>query len=223
MDIFYRHLKQNIVKFINKKENVMWFVYNRFKLRKWGKYSSSKRLKVLQALEEKMAKKNHREPVNVVVHERSDWNCLGMFTTSGDSKKIYIHENLILNPSYRFHALETIIHEGRHATQYEIINNGKLKWWQFTAKRWKNNFHSYVSSSEDRVLYNNQEVERDAQKYTIKWLRKLSYKYKNEKDFQNTLRRNEYRYENAENEARKKYGLFYKSKMRKKIEKRNKY
>jgi len=198
----------------------MWFVYSRFKLRKWGKYSSTKRLKVLQALEKKMAKKNHRDPIDVVVHERSDWNCLGMFSTSGGTKKIYVHENLILNPSYRFHALETIIHEGRHATQFKIINDGDLKWWQFTAKRWKKNFKGYVSSTEDRVLYNNQEVERDAQKYTIKWLKKLAHKYVGEKDFDVTLRRNEYRYDKAEEDARKKYGLFYKYKMRRKIDKR---
>ena len=196
----------------------MWFVYSRFKLRKWRKYSSQKRLRVLQALENKMAKKNHREPVLVVVHERSDWNCFGMFTATSGQQKIYVHENLIINPGYRFHALETIIHEGRHATQYKIINN-KLKWWQFTAKHWKKNFQGYISSSEDKILYNNQEVERDAQKYTIKWLRKLSGKYINEKDFQITLDRNEYRYEKAETDAKNKYGTFYKIKMRRKINK----
>ena len=115
----------------------MWFLYSRFKLRKWSKYSSTKRLKVLQALENKMAKKNHRDPIDVVVHERSDWNCLGMFSVVNGEKKLYVHENLILNPAYRFHALETIIHEGRHASQYEIINQENLKWWQFRAKRWK--------------------------------------------------------------------------------------
>ena len=199
----------------------MLFVYSRFKLRKWRRYSSSKRLRVMQALENKMAKKNHREPINVVVHERSDWTCLGMFSVNNGQKKIYVHENLIINPGYRFHALETIIHEGRHASQYEIIHKKKLKWWQITAKRWKKNFAGYVSSKEDSVLYNNQEVERDAQKYTIKWLRKLAPKYRNEKDFHKTLERNEYRYDKADSDARKKYGLFYKYKMRKKIDRRS--
>lgn len=200
----------------------MWFVYGRFKLRKWKRYSSSKRLRVLQALENKMAKKNHRDPIQVVVHERSDWNCFGMFSVNNGEKRIYVHENLIINPSYRFHALETIIHEGRHASQHKIIHDGKLKWWQFTAKRWKKNFEGYISSSQDKVLYNNQEVERDAQKYTIKWLRKLSGKYKNEQDFNKTLERNEYRYEKAEIDARNKYGTFYKFKMRRKINKNSK-
>ena len=200
----------------------MLFVYSRFKLKKWSKYSSAKRLRVLQALENKLAKKNRREPIDVVVHENSDWHCLGMFSVSGDQKRIFVHENLILNPAYRFHALETIIHEGRHATQHEHINKEKIPWWDFRAKRWKKNFSGYISSAEDRVLYNNQEVERDAQKYTIKMLEKLSRKYRKEKDFDETLRRNQYRYEKAEQDARQKYGVFYKWKMRRKINKRSK-
>lgn len=197
----------------------MWFVYSRFKLRKWKRYSSQKRLRVLQALENKMAKKQHREPIDVVVHERSDWNCLGMFSWSNNSAKIYVHEKLILNIPDRFAALETIIHEGRHATQHIIAFKENIPWWNFRAKRWKKNFSGYVSSSDDRLLYNNQEVERDAQKYTIKMLKKLEYKYRYEDDFYKTLQMNEYRYNKADEEAKEKYGFFYKFKMRRKINK----
>ncbi len=199
----------------------MLFVFNKFKLDKWGKYSSAKRLKILQALENKMAKKQHREPVDVVVHERSDWNCLGMFSVNHGDKKLFVHENLIINPSYRFHALETIFHEGRHATQYDIISKEKIPWWNFKAKLWKKNFKGYVTASEDQLLYNNQEVERDAQKYTIKMLEKLENKYKNEPDFYKTLQRNIMRYEYSDTEARKKFGKNYKRKMRKDIDKRS--
>lgn len=200
----------------------MLFIYSKFKLRKWRKYSPTKRLKILQALEKKMAKKQHREPIDVVVHERQDWNCLGMFSVYGGEKKLYVHENLIYNPTYRFHALETIIHEGRHATQYANISKDKLHWWNFRAKRWKKNFQGYISSNEDVLLYNNQEVERDAQKYTIKMLKKLAYKYRNEEDFQKTLDRNIYRYEVSDDEARRKYGIFYKQKMRRQVNKKSK-
>lgn len=201
----------------------MLFIFSKFKLRKWSKYSSVKRMKILQALENKMAKKQHRDPIDVVVHERADWQNFGMFSVVNGEKRLYVHENLILDPAYRFHALETIIHEGRHATQYEFINNKKLHWYNFKAKLWKKNFAGYVSASEDQLLYNNQEVERDAQKYTIKWLRKLEHKYRNEDDFYTTLRRNIYRYETSEAEARRKYGMFYKHKMRKKIDDKSKY
>ena len=99
----------------------MLFVYNKFKLRKWKKYSSVKRLEILQALENKLAKKNHRDPVPVVVHERADWNCFGMFSVVNGEKLIYVNENLLLDPYLRFHALETIIHERRHATQFVAV------------------------------------------------------------------------------------------------------
>lgn len=198
----------------------MLFVYSRFKARKWNRYSANKRLKVLQALEDKLAKKNHRESIPVVVYERSDWNCFGMFSVSKSKKMIYVNENLLIDPSLRFHALETIIHEGRHATQYVAITEKKLHWWNIKEKRWKVNFSGYVSSSEDSVLYNNQEVERDAQRYTIHMLEKLERKYAHEDDFYKTVNRNIHRYEKADQDARKKYGFFYKSKMRKKIDKR---
>ena len=65
----------------------MIFVFGRFKYRRWKRYSSSKRLRVLQALENKLAKKNHREPIDVVVHERADWSNLGMFSVSMEKLK----------------------------------------------------------------------------------------------------------------------------------------
>lgn len=200
----------------------MLFIYSRFKLRKWGKYSSAKRLKILQALENKLAKQQHRDPIDVVVHERSDWSCFGMFTVRNGETKLYVHENLILDPSYRFHALETIIHEGRHATQYIATKKEKLHWWNIKEKRWKANFAGYFTSAEDSVMYNNQEVERDAQSYAIKKLSRLERKYRNEDDFHITLDRNIRRYENANADARKKYGMFYKIKMRRKVNKKSK-
>ena len=198
----------------------MFFVYNKFKLRKWRKYSPQKRLQVLQALEDKMAKKQHRDPIPVVVYERYDWQNFGMFSVINGKKRIYVHDNLVSDPTYRFHALETIIHEGRHATQYVKIKRDKIPWWDFEAKRWKKNFGAYFSASEDRVMYNNQEVERDAQRYTINMLKKLEYKYRHEDHFYTTLDRNIYRYENAETEARKKYGMFYRHKIRKQVDKK---
>ena len=109
----------------------MLFVYSRFKSKKWTKYNPEKRHKVLQALEKKLAKEQNRDAIPVVVHENSNWNCYGMFTARGDTKRIYIHENLLLDPRMRFHALETIIHEGRHATQYEKVTGEELKWYEF--------------------------------------------------------------------------------------------
>ena len=200
----------------------MLFIYNKFKSRKWIKYGPEKRHKILQALENKLAREQRREPLRVIVHENSNWTCFGMFIARGDDKKIYIHENLLLDPSMRFHALETIIHEGRHATQYEKVTGEPLKWYEFKAKRWRDNWKGYFSSAEDLTIYNNQEIERDAQKFTIDKLKKLKRKYRNERDFSYTLQANINRYENAELDAIKKYGIFHRYRINKKIKKKSK-
>ncbi|MBQ9789973.1 MAG: hypothetical protein IJW24_00045 [Clostridia bacterium] len=205
----------------------MLFVYNKFKSKKWTKYTPEKRHKVLTALEKKLAREQHRDPIPVVVHEDSRWNCYGMFVARGEDKKIYIHENLLLDPRMRFHALETIIHEGRHAMQYIKVTEQEPKWYEFKAKRWKENWQGYFSSAEDLTIYNNQEIERDAQKYTIKKLKRLAGKYRNERDFAFTLEANINRYENAELQAVKKYGPFARwrinRRVRKKAQKNNKH
>lgn len=199
----------------------MLFVYGRFKLKRWSKYNPEKRLKVLQALENKLARQNSRDALRVVVHENANWNCYGMFVARGEDKKIYVHENLLTNPMLRFHALETIIHEGRHAEQYEKVSKDELKWYEVKAKRWKENWQGYFSSSEDMTMYNNQEIERDAQQYTIKKLKRLARKYKNERDFAYTLQSNIDRYEKAEQSARKKYGIFHRFKINRRVRKKS--
>ena len=112
--------------------------------------------------------------------------------------------------------METIIHEGRHASQFAVVNK-KLKWYEFKKKQWQKNWSNYFTSSEDRVMYNNQAIERDAQHFTIKKLSRLQRKYRKERDFAYTLHANIARYENAEDAARKKYGIFYKFKINKNV------
>jgi len=199
----------------------MLFIYSRFKLKKWAKYSPEKRLKVLQALEKKLAKQEKRPALPVVIHENSNWGCYGMFVARGEDRKIYVHENLLIDPSMRFHALETIIHEGRHAEQYDKVTRDELKWYEFKAKRWRDNWQGYFSSAEDSTMYNNQEIERDAQKFTINKLKRLAFKYRNERDFAYTLQANINRYENAELSAVKKYGIFHRYKINRKVRRKS--
>lgn len=118
--------------------------------------------------------------------------------------------------------METIAHETRHAYQYTIINRD-LKWYEFRAKKWKRNWMGYFNSSADSVMYNNQSIERDAQKYSLKILKKYRGKYAGEKDFQDTFNAVQYRYDQADLDARKKYGFFYKHKIEKNIKDRSNY
>ncbi len=194
----------------------MFFIYSKFKYKKWNKLTPDYRLKVLQALENKLARQQNRDAIEVRVYDDPTWKSLGMFASTKGKQLIYIHEDLIYNPEMRFHALETIIHEGRHASQFAVVNK-KLKWYQFKQKRWQKNWQNYFSSREDRVMYNNQAIERDAQQFTIRKLSRLQRKYRKERDFAYTLHTNVARYENAEDDARKKYGFFYKYKIDKNV------
>lgn len=198
----------------------MLFVFSKLKLRKWKKLNPDQRYNVFVAIEKKIAKSLGIEPLKLEIRYDGDhWNCFGAFTTTNDGKqKIVINENLLHEQRYRFHALETIAHETRHAYQYSLISRD-LKWYEFTAKKWKRNWFGYFSSASDNLMYNNQSVERDAQKYSLKILKKYKDKYSREEDFKNTYNAVLYRYNQADADARKQYGIFYKHKIEKNIKK----
>lgn len=195
----------------------MLFVFSKLKAKKWKKLSPEKRFLVLEAIEKKIARWLEIDPIDIKIKEDSrNWNCLGVYTSFGGEKMIMINESLIYEPRLRFHALETIAHETRHAYQ-NWVTSRDLHWYEFRAKRWKQNWSGYFSSTTDSVMYNNQSVERDAQKYSIKILKKFRGKFGGEQDYQNTLEAVEWRYNQAELDARKKYGFFYKHKIEKNV------
>ena len=191
---------------------VMWFLFSKFKFRKWKKYPYEKRFRILKALEEKIAKSLKIKPLKLELKYDTDWNCFGAFTVENGKRKMILNSNLIEDTRFRFHAMETIAHETRHAYQHSVVSR-KLRWYEFTAKRWKRNWEGYFSATTDSVMYNNQSIERDAQKYSIKFLKKHKHRYKKEEDWVNTFNAVNYRYEQADLDARKEYGLFYKFKI----------
>ncbi len=201
----------------------MLFVFSKLRWKKWNNLSPEKRFMVLCAVEKKISRWLEIEPVDLEIKEGSaNWNCFGVFTTAAGSRKIVLNEILIFEPQYRFHALETIAHETRHAYQF-AASNRELKWYEFTAKKWQRNWRGYFSSTADNLMYNNQAVERDAQKYSIKILKKFKGKYGNEEDYNYTLQAVVGRYEKSDAEARKKFGLFYKQKIEKNIKNNQRY
>lgn len=192
------------------------FLLNKFRYKKWYKLTSARRQDVLQKLENKMARRAGRPALPLCVKTDTNWNCYGMFEHSNGKSIIYINIHLLTDPALRFQAMATILHEGRHATQYYIINSD-LAWFQFRAKGWKRNIQEYVSSAEDSSLYRMQEVERDAQLFAIKHLKRWRRKYENEEDFERTFEIMKRQYNLAEEKAIKKYGKFYRYKIRKEI------
>ena len=69
----------------------MLFLFSKFKGRKWSRYSSKKRLKILEALEKKIAKSLKIQPLELVIKDDPNWKCFGAFVVNNDSKFIYIN------------------------------------------------------------------------------------------------------------------------------------
>ena len=196
----------------------LFSIYNKFKYRKWICLSPAKREKILEKIEAKQAKKLGRKELPVVINNDPNWHCYGSFEADNNGRKIlYLSINLISNPSLRYHALETILHEGRHAYQYEQITKKRISPFNFRAKKWRANYSGYISSKEDRTIYSMQPIERDAQKYAIRQMEKHSFRFRNEEDYQATMRSMLYRYEESERQAKRELGFFYKLKMNKRI------
>jgi len=192
---------------------------NKFKLKNWKKLTPAKRQDVLQLLENKMAKRAKRPamPVSAVIKE--NWTNYGMFEFSSNKATLHLNLSLLTNDELRFQAMATVLHEGRHCTQH-YATNGKLSFFDFRAKRWQKNMQKYVRYSEDEELYKMQEIERDAQKFALKKLNAWKHKFRNEEDFWIVFNGLVGLYEQNEQDARVKYGMFYKNKIRRKIDRR---
>ncbi len=196
----------------------LFSIYNKFKYRRWIGYTPAQREKILERVEEKQAKKLGRETLPLVINHDTTWHCYGSFEANMNGRKILkLSINLIDDPKLRYHALETILHEGRHAYQYEQITKKRISPFNFKAKKWRANYSGYISSREDKTIYSMQPIERDAQKYAINQMEKHSFKFRNEADYQATMRSMIYRYEESVRQAKQELGMFYKHKMNKRI------
>lgn len=196
---------------------IFFSVYNKFKLKHWSKLSSGKRQRVIEKIEEIQSKKLSRPKLPVVVNTKQNCSYYGSFETINGKQILNINLNLLTDPSLRFHALETVLHEGRHAYQYNVIRNKKLKFFEFKKRRWQQNYSGYITSAEDNLVYGMQPIERDAQKYAIKKMLRLKWRYKNEDDYHSTLNSMILRYDTTEQQLKDKHGIFYGLAVNKKI------
>ena len=197
-------------------------VYNKLRDHKWNKYSEDRRLEVLEKIEKKQAKKLKIEPLEIAIYNDENWRCYGMFEVKRGEKTLWINPRLLSDQNLRFHALETIFHETRHAYQHHVITKKRLHFWQTTARKWKKNYSGYFSSAEDDVIYGMQPIERDAQKYALKQMAKLERKYDDQDEYHITMRQMIYRYNETEMQAKREHGMFYNYKISKKIKDKNK-
>ena len=201
---------------------IIFSIYNKFKLKNWSKYSPGKRQRIIEKIEKIQSKKLHRPTLPVVVNTSPNCAYFGMFETNGNKQVLYINVKLLNDPRYRFHALETVLHEGRHAYQYNIINHKRIGLLDFKKRKWKQNYSGYITANEDKLIYSMQPIERDAQKYAISKMSKMRFRFRNEEDYFLTLENMKTRYTETERQLKEKHGIFLNHNITKQIKKKSK-
>ena len=191
-----------------------------FQSSNWEKMSPKQRVDALQGLENTMAAEQGRTPRNIQPTEFGNNNTLGQYRPQ-DPNNLYINKNLIKSNDGNYQAMQTTIHEGRHAYQDDCIT-GKIKPLPQDMNKvesWSHNMpsrggHYNVSG----VEYRYQPVEADANDYAREKLDSYDSQFSNDPAYaQHTDRRNSY--ENfLENQAKATYGDDYQQKINAGIE-----
>lgn len=153
-------------------------VYQLFAEKGWKGLTPVGRLEALQELECRMALKQGREAC--VLHRKHlKPGIMGYF----DCKKIVISDALLADARSRFgmssaqramEALDTVIHEGRHAFQRAVITgNAKVDVPNKVKREWLVNMLDYESSDQNDgsfAFYAFQPLDRDAREYAARAL-----------------------------------------------------
>lgn len=153
-------------------------LYSLFVKRRWDSLDQADRLAALQEVENRIALREGREPFPVVAKELESPENLGRF----DHEQIVLNQ-LFIDNSSMFHtpagALETLLHEARHAYQVGKINEalGQEAIAQKVLLEWLANTQAYASGSNRRLDYNRyaiQSLEMDARLHSLQRLMEIA-------------------------------------------------
>lgn len=158
-----------------------------FSTSNWQGLSHQQRVDALQGLENNMASRQGRAPRIVT----PDWNMPR--TRHGEYKpenadRLHINFRLIDNNNGSYQAMQTMIHEGRHAYQHDCVQ-GKIIAQpedQGKVKSWKHNMPIPGSSGvycKNGIDYRYQPVEADAYNYSKEVMNGLISQYANDPAF----------------------------------------
>jgi hypothetical protein len=141
----------------------------------WKQMPLDKRVQLLQDLENDQAGKSGRSPYTVKPVAMERLRQCG--SAKHDKRQIHVNEAHIRNNNLEFIAIDTVLHEGRHAYQRDVVENRIKHLNSEQAQIWKENADVYVNNSEKMFLvYYNQPLERDAQDYAYNELNKIAEK-----------------------------------------------
>ena len=190
-----------------------FLVYNKFKLKNWKKLNTKQRVAVCQKIERIEAKRLRRPVYKVVIRDLQK----GVGGTCVSSEKeILLMTNYFIKDERRFDLLSTLFHEGRHAYQFDEIAEKRKHCILSRRYWWKRNMQGYINIAEsgDKIsFYSMQPVERDAEEYACRRLRRFNFRYRKELDYWTTLNREKGDLKKDVILAKKELGAFYRIKI----------
>lgn len=135
-----------------------------FQTNKWGWLSGNEKLSRLQSLENSMAAEQGRLPREVTTYHGEGCG----YYDRNDPGKLYINEDYIYSttPGEQYDAMNTVIHEGRHAYQHDCID-GRISHNESedTLSMWNKNNEIYNVPDDNFSRYRFQPIEVDANDY----------------------------------------------------------
>lgn len=156
--------------------------------RNWKYYTPVQRLALLQEVENRTARRQGREArrVRTFVPVREKAGVRGYYS-DGEPNCIYLSEKYVDGSTDNFYnysvakALSTLLHEGRHAYQDDVIKGRCPAPDEMTRTSWRMSwlYNGESSSPEGEALYAQQSIERDARGYAMKTLPQLYEVMKN--------------------------------------------
>lgn len=134
-------------------------LFQEFHHTKWKKLSIDQRFEAIQKLEEYYAKQQGRDACPVVVTD--DEQSLGFYYQN----KIHINKTQLLQDDTAYEAVNTLLHEGRHAYQEYAIKHSLSDISQEELNKWKIDFSSGYLDKEPEYWF--QAIEKDAKDYAF--------------------------------------------------------
>lgn len=141
---------------------------------KWDNMDNQGRLAVLQEIENRRAAADGRRPLTVKIGSKKEFSDPDLYGYHSDHKKeIHLNYRWFTDKAYRFggaSALETLLHEGRHAYQTFLTQNNVENDSPDILKEWLSSDAAYIDGG---VLYALQSIEDDARRFARRELTKI--------------------------------------------------
>ena len=157
-----------------------------FQTKNWEHLSEDERTSRLQYLEDAMAKEQGRAPREVTTYQGRGCG----YYDNDNPGKLFVNQNYIDTkmPCDQYDAMNTVIHEGRHAYQYDCIE-GKIRHSERkeTVSMWEKNAEIYHKPSDNFSSYRFQPMEADANNFADAKMESFDQKFGKDSNYRDYI------------------------------------